>query len=107
MTSKYQLHCCPTCGHPVGVKRWFWRAWIWARWHCTSCGRLLRFDLHRRLIIGLVLALFYVLMLGVALLFMLSRVPPWIWVFPIILIGIVGMTFIIVRYDRIILAEEK
>ena len=107
MTTKYPLHSCPICGHPVGAKRWFWCAWIWARWHCTSCDTLLRFDFRRRLMLGLFIGLLYVLMMGVALLCMFSGISAWIWAFPLFIIYFVGTISIIVRGDRIIVAEQK
>jgi hypothetical protein len=45
-------------------------------------------------------------MLGVAVLFMMSRISMWVWAFPIILVGTVGIAFTIVRYDKIIVAKE-
>src|ERR1039457_1133608 len=101
MTTKYPLHSCPVCGHPVGAKRWFWRAWIWARWHCESCATLLRFDFRRRLMLGLFVGLLCVLMTGVVALCLMSRISPWFWVFPVLVTYIVGTIFIVVRGDRI------
>ena len=57
--------------------------------------------------LGLFVGLFYVLMMGVAVLCVMSRISPWIWAFPLLVIYIVGTIFIFVRYDRIIVAEEK
>jgi len=107
MTTKYPLHSCPICGHPLGAKRWFWSAWIWARWHCVSCDTLLRFDFRRRLMLGSFLGLFNALMMGVAVLRLMSRISPWIWVFLLLVIYIVGTIFIFVRGDRIIVAEQR
>jgi len=107
MTAKYPPHSCPACGHPVGAKRWFWRSWIWARWHCISCGTLLRFDFRRRLVLGLFTGLFCGLMMGVAVLCVMSRISPWIWAFPLFAIYIVGTIFIFARGDRIIVAEQR
>jgi len=107
MTTKYPLHSCPICGHPVGAKRWFWCAWIWARWHCRSCGTLLRFDFRRRLMLGLFVGLLCVLMTGLLALCVMSRISPWIWVFPVLVTYIVGTIIIAVRGDRIIVAEQR
>src|SRR5262249_17441860 len=79
-------HSCPVCGHPVGVNRWFWRAWIWARWNCPSCGALLRFDPRRRLLLGLFMASFLASLFGVALLCLTSNLSYWIWTVPLIVI---------------------
>jgi hypothetical protein len=106
MAGKYPDNCCPACGHPVGSKRYYWRAWIWARWQCESCGTRLRFDLRRRLKLGLRLLMFVVLMLGIATLCIFSRLSPWIWTIPLLVIYISGFIFIFFRCrDRIIAAE--
>jgi len=99
-------HCCPVCGHPVGASRWFWRAWIWARWHCASCGSLLRFDFRRRLMLGLYVGLFYALVMGIAVLLVLSRISPWIWAVPILGIYIWGTVIIFARGDKIVVADK-
>ena len=99
-------HCCPVCGNPVGAKRWFWGAWIWARWQCAACGTLLRFDLRRRLLLGLFVGLLCAVMMGIAVLLILFRVTLWIWALPLLAIFIAGMILIFVRGDRIIVAEH-
>ena len=72
-----------------------------------SCGTLLRFDFRRRLMLGLVVGLFYALIMGVAVLCMMSRISPWIWAFPLFVIYIVGTIFIFARGDRIIAADQR
>jgi hypothetical protein len=107
MAMKNPVRSCPVCGHPVGAKRWFWGSWIWARWHCVSCGTLLRFDSRRRWKVALIVGLFNVLIVGVEALCAFSRLSPWTWVIPLVVISAVGTIFIIVRYDRIIVAYER
>jgi hypothetical protein len=80
---------------------------MWARWHCASCGTLLRFDFRRRLMVGLFVGLLFILLMGVAVLCMISQITPWIWALPLIGIYIVGTILIFARGDRIIVAEEK
>jgi hypothetical protein len=107
MTMKYPLHSCPVCGRPIGAKRWFWRAWIWARWHCVSCGTLLRFDFRRRLMVGLFVGLFHALMMGVAVLCMMSPISAWVWASALFVIYIAGTIFTFVHGDRIIVADQR
>jgi hypothetical protein len=57
--------------------------------------------------LGLFIGLLYVLMMGVALLCMFSGISAWIWAFPLFIIYFVGTISIIVRGDRIIVAEQK
>jgi hypothetical protein len=71
------------------------------------CGTLLRFDFRRRLILGLFVWLFFALMMGVGVLCMMLRISAWIWAFPLFVIYVTGMTFIFVRGDRIIVAEQR
>jgi len=73
----------------------------------VSCDTLLRFDFRRRLMLGSFLGLFNALMMGVAVLRLMSRISPWIWVFLLLVIYIVGTIFIFVRGDRIIVAEQR
>jgi hypothetical protein len=107
MTTKFPPHSCPVCGRPVGSNRYFWRSWIWARWHCVSCGTLLRFDFRRRLVLGLYTGLFYGLMIGVAILCVMSRISPWLWGIPLIAIWVAGSIFVFLRCDRITVAQER
>lgn len=57
--------------------------------------------------LGSFLGLFNALMMGVAVLRLMSRISPWIWVFLLLVIYIVGTIFIFVRGDRIIVAEQR
>ena len=101
-------HCCPACGNPVGAKRWFWTAWIWAKWNCIFCGTLLRFDLRRRLMLGLLLALLYMLMTGIAVIFgEMSDISPWTWALPVLAIIMVAPVLIFIRGDRVIVAQQR
>src|SRR2546430_4195706 len=97
-------HCCPVCGHPVGAKRYFWRAWIWARWNCQSCGTLLRFDFRRRLLFGLFMGLLFTAAFGIAVACMLLRISPWILVIPLLAASIFGFVFVVRHGDRIAVA---
>ncbi len=97
-------HCCPVCGHPVGARRWFWRAWIWARWHCESCGTLLRFDFRRRLLVALFMGLLIMAALGVATACMLFRISPWIWAVPLLAAYICGFILVVLHGDRVAVA---
>lgn len=107
MTAIYPDDCCPSCGHPVGSKRYYWRPWIWARWRCESCGVLLRFDPFRRLKLGLRLLLFVILMSAIFALFIIFHLLSWIWYIPLIFVYITGIILIFFRCrDRIIRAEE-
>jgi hypothetical protein len=105
VTTKYPINCCPVCGNPVGSKRYFWRAWIWARWNCQSCGTLLRFDFHRRLLFTLFMGVFFILTLGIEVLCLVLRIPNWIWYIPLLVIFILGMIFAVCRANRVIAAE--
>lgn len=96
--------CCPVCGHPVGAKRYFWRAWIWARWNCQSCGTLLRFDFRRRLLFGLLTGLLFTAAFGIAVACILFRISPWIWAIPLLAVSILGSVFLIRHGDRIAVA---
>jgi hypothetical protein len=93
--------CCPVCGHPVGTKRLFWRAWIWARWNCESCGTLLRFDFRKRLLCGLLTGLLYMVVFGAAVACLVFRISPWIWAVPLLAAYIFGFIFIFRHGDRI------
>jgi hypothetical protein len=104
---KLSNHACPVCGRPVGASRWFWRAWIWAQWHCASCDTLLRFDFRRRLLMGLFIGLFNALVMAITILCMLSQISQWIWVPPLLCIFIGWAWFICTRCDRIIVATEN
>ncbi len=88
-------HCCPVCGHPVGAKRWFWRAWIWARWPCESCGMPLRFDFRRRLLFALFIGLSFMAASGIAAACILLHVSPWIWAGPLLAALIFGLIFLV------------
>jgi hypothetical protein len=57
--------------------------------------------------LGLFVGLLCVLMTGVVALCLMSRISPWIWVFPVLVTYIVGTIFIVVRGDRIIVAEQR
>ena len=98
-------HCCPVCGHPVGTKRWFWRAWIWARWNCESCGARLRFDLRRRLLFGLFVGLLVAGCGSFAALFVLFHVSLWIWALPLFAAYVIGFVFVVRHGDRIAVAS--
>ena len=41
--------CCPECGAPVPWTRFWFKAWLWARWPCQACGVSLQFNMWRRL----------------------------------------------------------
>ncbi len=56
--------------------------------------------------LGLFVGLFYALVLGVAVLFMLARISPWIWAIPLLGIFIGGLVLIIARGDKIVVAEK-
>jgi uncharacterized membrane protein len=73
----------------------------------VSCGTLLRFDFRRRLMVGLLIGLFYAVIMGIGVLGMMSRISPWVWVFPLLFLYIVGTIFIVARIDRIIEAEPR
>lgn len=100
-------HCCPVCGHPVGAKRWFWSAWIWARWNCRSCGTLLRFDLRRRLLFGLIMGLLSMAALGIAVVCILFRISPWTWAAPLLAAYIFGFIIVVLHGDRVAAAETE
>jgi hypothetical protein len=57
--------------------------------------------------LGLFVGLFCALMMGVAVLCMTSRMSPWIWAIPLLAIYISGIILIVVRGDRIIVAEQR
>ena len=97
-------HCCPVCGHPVGAKRWFWGAWIWARWNCKSCGTLLRFDFRRRLLLAFFMGLLYMVAFGVVVACMSVRISPWIWGVPLFAAVIFGLVFVVRHGDRVTVA---
>jgi len=98
-------HCCPVCGHPVGVKRWFWRAWIWARWKCESCGTLLRFDFRRRLLFGLFMGLLFMTAFGIALAFLVLGISPWLWTVPLFVAFGFAFVFVVRHGDRVAVAD--
>ena len=100
-------HCCPNCSHPVGAKRWLWRAWIWARWNCGSCGAPLRFDSRRRILMSLAMGLFFVATLATGAACMFLRISPWIWGAPLFIAYILGSIFIGRHGDRIALATNN
>jgi hypothetical protein len=100
-------HCCPVCSHPVGVKRWFWSAWIWARWNCKSCGTLLRFDFRRRLLFGLYMGLLFMAVLGIAAACILVRISAWIWGVPLLATYIVSFILVVRHGDRVAVATTE
>lgn len=57
--------------------------------------------------LGLFVILFYVLMTGLAVLCVMSRISPWIWAFPFLVTYIVGTILFFVRGDRIKVAEQR
>jgi hypothetical protein len=57
--------------------------------------------------LGLFVGLLCVLMTGLLALCVMSRISPWIWVFPVLVTYIVGTIIIAVRGDRIIVAEQR
>jgi uncharacterized membrane protein len=73
----------------------------------VSCGTLLRFDFRRRLMVGLLIGLFYAVIMGIGVLGMMSRISPWVWVFPLLVLYIVGTIFIVAHIDRIIEVEPR
>jgi hypothetical protein len=99
-------HCCPVCGDSIGANRWFWRSWIWTRWHCSSCGSLLRFNFRQRLKVGLLVLLFDAAVLAMGVFLLVSRISPWIWAIPICGIYLWGTILIFARWDKIILATK-
>lgn len=48
----FHRHCCPACGTKVPLKRQFLRSHLWARWPCNGCGRILRIDVGRRILVA-------------------------------------------------------
>ncbi|HEY1788365.1 MAG TPA: hypothetical protein VGJ73_09430 [Verrucomicrobiae bacterium] len=100
-------HCCPGCGHLVGAKRWFWRAWIWARWNCESCGIPLRFDFRRRLLFVLFVSLSYLTAFGIAFACMAFRISPWIWTVPLLATLIFSLILALRHGDRIAVAVQN
>ena len=98
--------CCPACGHPVGASRWFWRAWIWARWHCASCDSLLRFDFRRRLLLGLCVGLLGALVMLIGVILVSASISPWIWAAPLLGIYICGTFIIFSRGEKIVPADK-
>ena len=48
---------CPKCGTKVSWVRLWLKPWIFARWPCTGCGAVLRFDWGRRLVVALLIGL--------------------------------------------------
>jgi len=99
-------HCCPVCGHPVGVKRWFLRSWIWARWNCESCGTLLRFDICSRLLFALFMGLLFIAAFGVAIACMLIGISAWLWAMPLLATFTLGFIFVVRHGDRIAVATS-
>gem|GEM_PF-2575555 len=100
-------HCCPICHHPVGAGRWFWRAWIWARWNCGSCGSLLRFDFGRRLLFALFFGVILVTAFGIAAACMLLQISPWIWTIPLLAAFIFAFAFLVLNGDRVVEATPS
>jgi hypothetical protein len=103
--AKYPRNCCPACGHPVGASRYYWHAWIWARWNCKSCGALLRFDSDRRWLFAVFILLWKILFLGVMVFCIWSGFPLWtyfVWGIPWVSV----VVFFYFRIDRVILAES-
>ena len=49
---KMKHRSCPTCGHPVGLRRFLLKAKVWAEWNCPNCDTLLTFRTTRRLILS-------------------------------------------------------
>src|SRR2546421_12448513 len=104
MTANRPNHCCPVCSHPVGAKRYFWRAWIWARWNCESCGTLLRFDFRRRLRFAMYMGLLFIAAFGIAVACMLFRISGWIWAGPLLAAYIFGFIITVRHGDRVAVA---
>src|ERR1035441_8250484 len=103
MTS-YPRNCCPACGQPVSASRYIWRAWIWARWSCKSCGTLLRFDFRTRLMLGLFVGLWQLIFFGLAFLCIWFHFPIWsyfVWGIPYFCLAI----YFTCHFDRVIVAE--
>jgi membrane protein YdbS with pleckstrin-like domain len=67
----------------------------------------LRFDLRRRLMLGLLAGLFFALVMGMAVLFLFARVSPWIWAVPLLGIYIFGTVLIFAHGDKIVVAEKS
>ena len=57
--------------------------------------------------LGLYVGLFYALVMGIAVLLVLSRISPWIWAVPILGIYIWGTVIIFARGDKIIVADKS
>jgi hypothetical protein len=57
--------------------------------------------------LGLFIGLFQMLMLGVAMLCVISSLSPWVWAFPLFVLFVAGSIFGYVRGDRIIVAEQR
>ena len=57
--------------------------------------------------LGLLVALFHALVAGMAGLFLLARVSPWIWAIPLLGIYVVGTVLIFVHGDKIVVAEKS
>jgi len=102
----YPRNCCPVCGRPVGSSRYYWRAWLWARWNCRSCGTVLRFDFRRRLLLGLSMIMSQALFFGFEFLWIWFHFPVWayfIWGIPLLVVAV----FFLLRIDRVIVAESR
>jgi hypothetical protein len=100
-------HCCPVCGHPVGVKRWFWCSWISARWNCKSCGTLLRFDFRKRFLFAFFMGLLFLAALGIGGACTLFSISPRIWAVPLLAVFIFGFIFVVRHGDRIAVATPS
>jgi CXXC-20-CXXC protein len=55
---------CPNCGRKVGWKRFVLKAWVWARWPCSECSLILRFDKRRRFLLAILMSLLIPLSVG-------------------------------------------
>jgi uncharacterized protein (DUF983 family) len=77
MLPRLPHRACPQCRTPVGWRRFLLQSGIWVRWHCPSCGCLLKFSWKRRLLFAILIVVMIVVSMVISFFLVVSlELPP-------------------------------